>query len=141
MCQSASYYNHRRRKQFHFGGAERNIHRDHCDLHCNMNINKVSRVKYAPPGSYAKLLRQLKEDLISSIRLQLTTHLHCCHGSKPTNRKRPHNSLPVWYCLYSKYWNCLCNCLSPLPLILSPPLSLSPLIYQYCARINIILFM
>ena len=45
---STSYYNHRRRKQFHFGGAERNIHRDHRDLRCNMNINKVSRVKYAP---------------------------------------------------------------------------------------------
>ena len=45
---------HKRRKQFHFGGAERNIHRDCSDLCCSMNINKVSRVKYwgaSPPLS------------------------------------------------------------------------------------------
>ena len=41
---------HRRRKRFHFGGAERNIH---CDavisaacMNLLMNINKVLRVKY-----------------------------------------------------------------------------------------------
>ena len=36
----------RRRKQFHFGGAERNIHCDAAIWTACMNINKVSRVKY-----------------------------------------------------------------------------------------------
>ena len=44
---------HRRRKQFHFWGAERNIHCDAAICAAHMNINKVSRVKYcgdpAPP--------------------------------------------------------------------------------------------
>ena len=54
---------HRRRKQFHFGGAERNTHCDAAICAARININKVSRVKYCggpapppppgPPGSYA----------------------------------------------------------------------------------------
>ena len=44
---------HRRRKQFHFGGAERNTHCDAAICAARININKVSRVKYcggpAPP--------------------------------------------------------------------------------------------
>ena len=40
------YVNHRRRKQFHFGEAEHNIHCDMAICAACMNINKVSRVKY-----------------------------------------------------------------------------------------------
>ena len=38
--------NHRRRKQFHFWGAERNIHCNMPICAASMNINKVSRVKH-----------------------------------------------------------------------------------------------
>ena len=51
----------RRRKQFHFGEAKRNIHCNATICTACMNINKLSRVKYwgggaltpRPPGSYA----------------------------------------------------------------------------------------
>ena len=51
---------HRRRKQFHFGGAERNTHCDAAICAARININKVSRVKYcggpAPPHPPAPLV-------------------------------------------------------------------------------------
>ena len=41
---------HRRRKQFYFWGAKRNIHCDVAICAACMNINKVSRVKHGGGG-------------------------------------------------------------------------------------------
>ena len=46
MPPSLPYIFHRHRKQFHFGGTERNIHCDLAICAACMNINKVSRITF-----------------------------------------------------------------------------------------------
>ena len=60
---------YRHRKQFHFGGAKRNIHCNAAICAARMNINKVSRVKYWGDSSPPVPTLRIAEVVSQSLRI------------------------------------------------------------------------